>query len=429
MNILDVVNIEGLWGVPSSKIKFSLDDRYNFIVGQNGTGKTTIINLLSAALRADFDRLDRIQFSRVVLTFKSPGSRKKPSITIEKKQKRDLPFNAISYQIKESSSAPPKIFELDEIAEESFYRGIPSKLMRERYYKRKHVDIQEELRSFVSVCWLSVNRHTESIPFNEDRRNLPAIDQKLDALNNEIVRYFSMLARRYSDHTREFQKNSFLSLLTSEKENSLIVFSQRIDLEEERRSLAKVFEALGVEPKLYDKKLETHLSKFQDSLKHFENNKTVTTVQFAAMYNVSKTHSLVAHYENLEKKRAEIFAPRDTFISVVNGLFDGRKTLAISEKNELVVTTKQGNQILIEDLSSGEKQLLIILGEALLQEESSVVYIADEPELSLHVSWQEQLTTAISRLNKNAQVVFATHSPDIVGAHSDKIINMEEVLG
>jgi len=102
--------------------------------------------------------------------------------------------------------------------------------------------------------------------------------------------------------------------------------------------------------------------------------------------------------------------------------------MSLTEKNELLFETKNKKTIPIEELSSGEKQLLIILGEALLQQEKAVIYIADEPELSLHVKWQETLTSSISRLNSNSQIIFATHSPDIVGGHNDKIINMEDVI-
>lgn len=63
-----------------------------------------------------------------------------------------------------------------------------------------------------------------------------------------------------------------------------------------------------------------------------------------------------------------------------------------------------------------------------MQEGEPVVYIADEPELSLHVKWQEMLTDAISELNPDAQIVFATHSPDIVSDKTDNIINMELLL-
>lgn len=100
----------------------------------------------------------------------------------------------------------------------------------------------------------------------------------------------------------------------------------------------------------------------------------------------------------------------------------------LSKKNELEFKTPDNKQILIEELSSGEKQLLIILGEALLQQEQAYIYMADEPELSLHVKWQEALTSSISRLNPYAQIIFATHSPDIVNGHTDKIIEMGDLV-
>lgn len=62
------------------------------------------------------------------------------------------------------------------------------------------------------------------------------------------------------------------------------------------------------------------------------------------------------------------------------------------EKGELLVTLKEGNRedvpISLTALSSGEKQLFILLTEALLQRECNYLFIADEPELSLHVKWQ-----------------------------------------
>jgi predicted ATP-dependent endonuclease of OLD family len=82
----------------------------------------------------------------------------------------------------------------------------------------------------------------------------------------------------------------------------------------------------------------------------------------------------------------------------------------------------------LKDLSSGEKQLIILFGEALLQEGAASVYLADEPELSLHVAWQEQLVSSLRELNASAQLIFATHSPDIVSVYGDRVIDMERVL-
>jgi predicted ATPase len=79
-------------------------------------------------------------------------------------------------------------------------------------------------------------------------------------------------------------------------------------------------------------------------------------------------------------------------------------------------------------LSSGEKQLLILLSEALLQRQTPAIFIADEPELSLHVTWQEKVVSSIRGLNNAAQILAATHSPDIVGALSSRTIDMETII-
>lgn len=114
-------------------------------------------------------------------------------------------------------------------------------------------------------------------------------------------------------------------------------------------------------------------------------------------------------------------------MAVINEMFS-RKKLIINERNELKAEMEGQKPISLPELSSGEKQLVIILGEALLQQKSPWIYIADEPELSLHVSWQEKLTGNLRQINPAAQIIFATHSPDIVGRFEDRVFDMEKLL-
>ena len=72
-----------------------------------------------------------------------------------------------------------------------------------------------------------------------------------------------------------------------------------------------------------------------------------------------------------------------------------------------------------------KKQILILLTQALLRVDEPVVYIADEPELSLHVTWQEKLLESLVTLGGQKQIIVATHSPDIVGDFRDKVIDLE----
>ncbi|EJX1328846.1 ATP-binding protein, partial [Vibrio parahaemolyticus] len=122
-----------------------------------------------------------------------------------------------------------------------------------------------------------------------------------------------------------------------------------------------------------------------------------------------------------------IFLPRDTFLDIINSMMQ-RKRFSINAQNELQITTQSGKNLPINRLSSGEKQLLIVLGEALLQEKKSWVYIADEPELSLHVKWQESLVGNLRAINPNAQIIFATHSPDVVSVFGNKVFDMENMF-
>lgn len=88
---------------------------------------------------------------------------------------------------------------------------------------------------------------------------------------------------------------------------------------------------------------------------------------------------------------------------------------------------KKERELDVNVLSSGEKQLLILLTETLLQQSQPYIFIADEPELSLHIEWQRNLVNSIRNLNPNAQIIFATHAPEIAANHSKKLIYMQSV--
>ena len=72
---------------------------------------------------------------------------------------------------------------------------------------------------------------------------------------------------------------------------------------------------------------------------------------------------------------------------------------------------KDGDILYPYQLSSGEKQILVILLTVLVQDNRRGVLFMDEPEVSLHVEWQQRLISLIRQLNPNVQIVLTTHSP------------------
>lgn len=158
---------------------------------------------------------------------------------------------------------------------------------------------------------------------------------------------------------------------------------------------------------------------------------------------------------NFPEKAADIQRRIDKFFGLVNTMFGetGKEVMINPQNNTLTfsikgtggrILTEDGKYILtsdgkylccedekirIEQLSSGEKQLLLILTTVFLQEEKPNVLLMDEPEISLHISWQDRLISLVRTLNPNCQLILTTHSPNIfANGWEDKIIFMQDLI-
>jgi len=117
------------------------------------------------------------------------------------------------------------------------------------------------------------------------------------------------------------------------------------------------------------------------------------------------------------------------WITVVNDFFAvTNKTFEIQGSN-VFFRQPNGEELKLDKLSSGEKQLLIILTKVLVQDKEPFIFLMDEPEISLDIEWQYKLIDTIRRLNPSCQLIMATHSPGIFGdGWNDKLVFMEDLL-
>jgi ABC-type cobalamin/Fe3+-siderophores transport system ATPase subunit len=138
---------------------------------------------------------------------------------------------------------------------------------------------------------------------------------------------------------------------------------------------------------------------------------------------------LTALISNKYKKIKQIYQQQSEFIKIVNKLFsDTEKQLDFDENNSIIFR-KKNKIIKPSQLSSGEKQLLIILLTVIQQEKKPTIILMDEPELSLHLSWQIELIDSIKKLNPNSQLIIATHSPSVfMNGWNDKITRIEDII-
>ena len=105
--------------------------------------------------------------------------------------------------------------------------------------------------------------------------------------------------------------------------------------------------------------------------------------------------------------------PKRKFQDMIDELFSyTHKT--IDRKSNDIVFYQNGERLLPYKLSSGEKQMLVILLTVLVRDDDHCVLFMDEPEASLHIEWQQKLIGMIRNLNPNVQLILTTHSPAVI---------------
>ena len=134
-------------------------------------------------------------------------------------------------------------------------------------------------------------------------------------------------------------------------------------------------------------------------------------------YIVSRIIYMLGQNENLTMLDA-----RKKVTEEINGIFNileldvKLKGISKDGKNMPIFENSQGEEFDINELSSGEKQLFLrTLSIKMLEPEDSIILI-DEPELSLHPKWQQQIIKVYQSIGKNNQIILATHSPHILGS-------------
>lgn len=137
----------------------------------------------------------------------------------------------------------------------------------------------------------------------------------------------------------------------------------------------------------------------------------------------------VSTIQHKEEAITHLNHKKNLFLKTIDQLFAPTYKKIDREANNIQFILREEKIILPHQLSSGEKQMLIILLSTLIQNNQPAIMIMDEPEVSLHTDWQESLIQNIRSLNENVQIIIATHSPFIISqGWGDKVFQMEDLL-
>lgn len=148
-------------------------------------------------------------------------------------------------------------------------------------------------------------------------------------------------------------------------------------------------------------------------------------------YQVNLANRIIAILQSGEPDaaaKAKLMSESKTrFYDIVDHLFSDTKKSIIRTENEIRFL-QMDEMLQPYQLSSGEKQMLVILLTVLVEDQKPYVLFMDEPEVSLHIEWQKQLISTIIEINPNVQMILTTHSPAVImDGWTDKVTEVNEI--
>jgi predicted ATP-binding protein involved in virulence len=434
---------EGVFGYLDFDIKFNQD--VSFIVGGNGSGKTTALKLMNALVNPNFKELLQIPFCKCSLTLNIENSEVVISADTTEDNivlsvsgcesslilpnysnsdddyypRREDKFEELIEDLKRKNIEHPVIIAISNIDSPIFLgldrRRDVSNMKQDYFHEReawmhkKRAKMGGARRFFRGSIGASL-MDTEMLVQNSYRRIRELENRQSHKLRDKIL----LSSFQYS----KFDEGDLTPDINKWKEKQGFLDRQK-EIKEAISNIDSKDSSLSNEVDKFFSGITELFEVMEESAEDFSIEWLLNKAQ------IERMSSIVDIVDDHKSKIDKYYKPINDFLNTVNDFYrDSNKELKIDAVGQLVVKRPDGNECTIEGLSSGERQLLVIFAHAFFNHYSKRknIFIIDEPELSLHLGWQEMFAETIFSISPNSQFILATHSPEIVAGNKNKAV-------
>lgn len=439
--IITKISVKKLFGVFDHDIPFNADG-ITIVIGENGLGKTVILEATNAFFTENFLFFRDLEFHRLFFYFEDGESWE-----VTKHQSREkLIINVIRHFPNKTTKL--KHEKLAEISLESQSTDQHREYLQHRRlmmmdavridpryldYRRREIISASELydeefavqflgRKDSRPDWYVAARRKISIRLIETQRIITAKERGGEAYINRVTKSASELAETIAEIDKT--ASQVATELDATYPNRLVAKLQKrtVDpVEDLNEALSKLdaqrkqLSSMG----LLEGSQDAYISRIEEDQKEL--------VSALKLY-VDDSHKKLAPYDQISLK-VELFK------NIINKRFK-HKILEVDKRSGFVFRStakrdERGNfqKIPTMKLSSGEQNELILFYELIFKSNQGDMIFIDEPEVSLHISWQNKFIDDLKEITSinRVSIVIATHSPDIINENWDLKVELKGV--
>lgn len=419
-------------------------DDLTFITGINGSGKTTALNAIQALLAPDLRALANVRYERLEVEVEHDSSR-----ILICAQADERGYQLSASHAKASLSVARYVPDSDTPS----FRQAEAEHYQELWQSSLDNPVYRVISSLPTPMYLGIDRRSRFEAVARMAR-LPSTSRVARVGRNRLGHSLSaslydaadLIATKYRSALiasgrigEKLQQELLLNLMTLSAEDFGTLFiPQTSDVNELKRFRGRLAELAGIfnlPLEEIQKRVAPFITKLEKAAEAIPsgtsqeqilkggnktNNRVIEAIlswsaNKAQLAKITTISEVVSSYN---AKRADLLQPITAYQKLINDFLcdSGKQITFDADGFPHVQVDGISDEQEIEALSSGESQVFVILSQLSFNPlaQKANVFIIDEPELSLHVRWQELFVDSIMAANSSIQYILSTHSPSII---------------
>lgn len=424
-----------------------IDNNINIFLGENGMGKTTILNCLYCVLSGNVENLSTVLFEEIILTLsdgqKLSLNRSDLVCYMEEYIYERAPYRRRRINFEHIFSEKETV----EILNSVFHDSQDSDLLKKYAYK-----LSDVFGMPVHMAFQELERYAMQYSDQEGKgnyKNIITFKKEIENKLSQEILYFPTYRRIEEDISK-----LGIDIEKDKVKNRLIKFGMT-DVEKATEKILSTIRSIAINSfakltgvlltQYLDGDLVTHttnpidldklsiaLARVGDEIAEQDKDRIIKLAASGDIYNNENKYllNLIERLIDSYEKQNAYDERVKKFVSVCNGYLNGKSYIYDESNLELgIFRDNTKTPISIQNLSSGEKQVISLFSKLYLEETENCFILFDEPELSLSIKWQAKFLPDIMDSGRCSTLVAVTHSPFIFdNAYDELARDMGECL-